>query len=444
MGNLTSARAIRGKGAASNAIARFAVSSIGVLHRNVAWNGDGCERPGPLMKKYVMAVAASLMLVSAAAFAAVPSAGQIEQSMTQGNWSQADAQLNEVLQAHPNNAKAHYLYAQVLDREGRPADALAQIQQARTLDPAVKFTNPSNFNAMEARIRSDANRVNSSTNTSNLSNSTTASVTRNPFNQGGMAAPERHGPSMGMWVLLAVLFAGIALVLRWGLKRARSNDDGQADADRRTQLKRATELLNDVRSLKLDVRLSTQPGHEAMLQEVEGIETQLRQMVEALSNSKNPVPPYAIEDLANQIDSVRARSEGRPDPRATAAPASADGQSVYAQEAERFGRNPQGQPPYSPYPQQQPPVIVQQGGGFGGGMGGLLTGVLLGEAMSGGNRERVIEREVPVDDDELRRRRGNDDNNGGGLDFGNGSNDWSDNGGGVDLGNNDSGNWDNS
>ncbi|CAN7293599.1 tetratricopeptide repeat protein [Caballeronia sp. LjRoot31] len=398
------------------------------------------------MKKYVMAVVASLMLVSATAFAAVPSAGQIEQSMTQGNWSQADAQLNEVLQAHPNNAKAHYLYAQVLDREGRSSDALAQVQQARTLDPAIKFTDPSRFNAMEARIRSDANRVNSSANTSNTSNSTSTSVTRNPFNQGAVAAPERHGPSMGMWVLLAVLFVGIALVLRWGLKRARSNDDGQADADRRTQLKRATELLNDVRSLKLDVRLSTQPGHEAMLQEVEGIETQLRQMVEALSNSKNPVPPYAIEDLANQIDSVRARSEGRPDPRTTAAPASADGQSVYAQEAERFGRNPQGQPPYSPYPQQQPPVIVQQGGGLGGGMGGLLTGVLLGEAMSGGNRERVIEREVPVDDDELRRRRGNDDNNnGGGLDFGNGSNDWSDNGGGgVDVGSNDSGNWDNS
>lgn len=434
------------KGAVNGAIRRFAASSIGVLHRNVAWNGDGCERPGPQMKKYVMAVVASLMLVSATAFAAVPSAGQIEQSMTQGNWSQADAQLNEVLQAHPNNAKAHYLYAQVLDREGRSSDALAQVQQARTLDPAIKFTDPSRFNAMEARIRSDANRVNSSANTSNTSNSTSTSVTRNPFNQGAVAAPERHGPSMGMWVLLAVLFVGIALVLRWGLKRARSNDDGQADADRRTQLKRATELLNDVRSLKLDVRLSTQPGHEAMLQEVEGIETQLRQMVEALSNSKNPVPPYAIEDLANQIDSVRARSEGRPDPRTTAAPASADGQSVYAQEAERFGRNPQGQPPYSPYPQQQPPVIVQQGGGLGGGMGGLLTGVLLGEAMSGGNRERVIEREVPVDDDELRRRRGNDDNNnGGGLDFGNGSNDWSDNGGGgVDVGSNDSGNWDNS
>ncbi|KQR87316.1 hypothetical protein ASG35_23070 [Burkholderia sp. Leaf177] len=400
------------------------------------------------MKKYVMAVAASLMLVSAAAFA-VPSAGQIEQSMTQGNWSQAESQLNEVIQAHPNNAKAHYLYAQVLDREGRSADALAQIQQAKTLDPAIKFTDPSRFNATETRIRSDAERVNSRANAStnvsqDRSGNAVTSVTRNPFNEGAVAAPEKHGPSMGMWILLAVVVAGIALVLRWGLKRARSNENGQADTDRRTQLKRATELLNDVRSLKLDVRLSTQPGHEAMLKEVEGIETQLRQTVEALSNSKNPVPPYAIEDLSNQIDSVRARSEGRPDPRAAPAASPSDNQSVYAQEAERFGRTPPGQPPYSPYPQQQPPVIVQQGGGgFGGGLGGLLGGVLLGEALSGGNRERVIEREVPVDVDDELRRRGGGNNNGGGLDFGNGSNDWSDGGGGVDLGSNDSGNWDN-
>src|SRR5471030_1872186 len=107
------------EGAANGAMAQFAAGSIGELHRNVAWNGDGCERPGPQMKKYVMAVVASLMLVSAAAFAAVPTASQIEQSMTQGNWSQADSQLNEVLQAHPNNAKAHYLYAQVLRSEER-------------------------------------------------------------------------------------------------------------------------------------------------------------------------------------------------------------------------------------------------------------------------------------------------------------------------------------
>jgi len=403
------------------------------------------------MKKTLTALALStslaLSLVSPLAFA-VPTAQEVEQSMTQGNWRQADAQLSEVLDAHPKNAHAHYLYAQVLDREGRYSDALSQLQQAKSLDPSLSFTDPSRFASTEARVRNDASRANATTN-----RSSNGSVAQNPFNANHAAVPEKHGPSMGMWIGLAVLIAAIALVLRWGLRRARARDDGRADDDRRTQLKRATGLLNEVRTLKLDVRLSTAPGHDALLRDVEGAETQLREMVEALSNAKNPVPPYAIEDLENQVASLKARAEGRPDPNAAntanAAQPNAQGQSPFAQEAERFGR---GQPPYGsqgPYPQQgqQPPVIIEQGGGgFGGGMGGLLTGVLLGEALSHG-RDRVIEREVPVE----RRNEGNDgggldfgnsNNNGGGLDLGNGSNDWDDGnsgggGGGLDLGSND-------
>jgi hypothetical protein len=409
---------------------------------------------GPTMKKLLLTLAASLMLVSAAVFAAAPSVSQIEQTMSRGDWQTADAQLTEVLQAHPESARAHYLYAQVLDREGRSADALNQVQQAKKLDPAIKFTDPSRFAATEARIQANANRAESRTdsradsraNSVSNGNGNGTAVIRNPFNTNVVApAAEKHGLGAGMWIGLIVVLVGLALVLRWGMRRARSNDDGKADADRRQQLKRSTELLNDVRTLKLDLRLSTQPGHEDMLKEAETIETQLRGMVEALSNSSNPVPSYTVEDLSNRLDSLRARSEGRPDPHASAnAPyAPNDGQSAYAQEAERFGRGQQPQGPYSPYPpQQQPPVVVQQGGGFGGGLGGLLGGVLLGEALSGG-RDRVIEREVPMDD-ELRRRGGNDNGGGGGgLDFGNGSNDWNDNSGGIDVGSNDSSDWDN-
>ena len=66
----------------------------------------------------------------------------------------------------------------------------------------------------------------------------------------------------------------------------------------------------------------------------------------------------------------------------------------------------------------------------------------LGEALSRG-RDRVIERDVYVDDDEARRRAAERGDTGG-LDFGQGSNDWSDDsggGGGVDLGSNDSDGW---
>ncbi|MFM0734500.1 tetratricopeptide repeat protein [Paraburkholderia sediminicola] len=395
------------------------------------------------MKKFLASAFASLLFVSAAAFA-MPTVQQIESAMSQGNWQQADAGLSEVLQAHPNNARAHYLYSQVLDREGRYADALAQVQQAKTLDPQIRFTDPTRFAQTEARIRKDAERA-------GAAGGNTTSRAANPFvqqnspavqQQSAMVsqAPQRHGPGLGMWVGIILLIGVIALVLRWTLRRARSQDDSRADDDRRVQLKRATEMLNAVRSLKLDVKLSTVQGHEALEKEVESTEDQLRGVVETLSNGKNPVPPYQLDELEQRIGSMRARADGRPDP--YAAPAAGTQQSPYAQEAERFGN-----PPQAPYPQQgpyqqQPQVIVQQGGGgFGGGMGGLLTGVLLGEALNSG-RDRVVERDVIVDDET--RRRGGDNGNGGGLDFGQGSNDWSDDsgGGGVDMGSNDdSGGW---
>ena len=393
------------------------------------------------MKKFLASVFASLLFVSAAAFA-VPTVQQIESAMSQGNWQQADAGLSEVLQAHPNNARARYLYGQVLDREGRYGDALAQIQQAKTLDPQIRFTDPTRFAQTEARIRKDAERAGGA-------GGNTTSRAANPFvqqnspavqQQSAMVqqAPQRHGPGIGMWLGIILLIGVIALVLRWTLRRARTQDDSRADDDRRVQLKRATEMLNAVRSLKLDVKLSTAQGHEALEKEVESTEDQLRGLVETLSNSKNPVPPYQLDELEQRIGSLRARAEGRPDP--YAAPAAGTHQSPYAQEAERFGNPPQPYPQQGPY-QQQPQVIVQQGGGgFGGGMGGLLTGVLLGEALNSG-RERVVERDVIVDDET--RRRGGDGGNGGGLDFGQGSNDWNDNnGGGVDMGSNDdSGGW---
>ncbi|MGU7838810.1 tetratricopeptide repeat protein [Burkholderia sp. AW33-5] len=385
------------------------------------------------MKKSLAALGLSLMLLSSAAFA-VPSLQQVEQSIAQRNWQQADTQLSQVIDAHPNNAHARYLYAQVLDREGRASDALAQLQRAKSLDPQLRFTDASRFAQTESRIRADAAHTSGNAPSATQAGSLQSSL--------APAAPvEKHGPSTGMWIGLGLIVAIIALVLRWTLRRARSADNSRADDERRTQLKRATDVLNDIRPLKLDAKLSTAPGAAALTGELEGIETDARTLVETLSNGKNPVPPYRIDELEQRHASVRARVEGRPDPSAQPAAPANGGGSVYAQEADRM-TGMQGQPyqqqpyPQQPYPQQQPPVVVQQGGGFGGGMGGLLTGVLLGEAMSGG-RERVVERDVIVDDQ--RRRQENNDP---GFDFGRGDNaNWSDGngGGGVDLGSNDDG-----
>lgn len=406
------------------------------LSEQVDGYGDGRSRPVRSMKTFLAAALAALLFASGSAFA-LPSAQQVERAMAQGNWQQADAELSQVLAAHPNNAHAHYLYGQVLANEGRYTDALAQFEQAKTLDPQIRFTSPARFAQVEARVRAAAHRVGTPAPAAQTQSAA------NPFAQAlpSAPAPKHHGPSIVAWIVLAVLIVGVALILRWTLRRARANGDGRADDERRAQLKRATELLNAARSLKLDARLSSAAGHETLAGEVESVENQLRALVEALSNNGQPVPAYQLEDLARQLDSLRARTEGRPDPNAHA-PTPGAGPSVYAQEAERLQQQqaPYGaQPPYPP--QQQPPVIVQQGGGMGG-MGGLLTGVLLGEALSHG-RDRVIERDVIIDDET--RRRAGERGDGGGVDFGQGSNDWTDDSGGsdggVDFGSNDSGGW---
>ncbi|WP_153075417.1 tetratricopeptide repeat protein [Paraburkholderia bonniea] len=408
------------------------------------------------MKKFLAAILVVLLFASGSAFA-VPTVAQIESAMQQGNWRQADAGLTEVLQAHPNNARAHYLYAQVLDREGRYADALAQVQRAKALDPQLRFTDPARFAQTENRLRRNAERagVLSGNNTS----------TSNPFIQrvppaATAAVPNRiaaapvqasHGPSLASWIGIALLFGVIALVLRWTVRRARSRVDSRAGDDRRQQLKRATELLNAVRSLKLDVRLSSAPGHDGLKQEVEATETQLRELVEALSTGQNPVPPYQIDELEQQVERLKARADGRPEPvTTTGGNGAATGESIFAREAEaQFGRapTPAANVPYPPYPpqppQQQPPVVVQQGGGGNGGIGGLLTGVLLGQMLNNGGRERPIERDGSFGSGSGNNAAGGGDQ--GGLDLGQGSNDWNDGGSGqIDLGgNDDSGGWGN-
>lgn len=403
----------------------------------------GANSPASIMKKFLIALSASLVLVCGTAFAA-PSVQQIEAAMSHGNWQEADAGLQQVLAAHPNSARAHYLYAQVLNREGQFEQALAQINQAKTLDPQVRFTSPSRFAQVQARLRADAMRfpLAASSNAAQggtvnpLPHPATGVAPLAPVSPAGAAA-QQHAPSKGLWAGLIVVVVGIVFALRRTLSRAKSSDSARADTDRRDQLKRATDLLNDVRSLKLDTRLSTAPGHETLEKEVEDFETQLRTQVEAMTNGNATLPPGQLDELESQFAGLKARADGRPDPNAQRA---AGAGSAYAREANaNFGN--QAQPPYPNMPsqQQQPqPVVIQQGGGLfgGGGLGGLLGGVLLGQVLGGG-RDRVVERDVIVN---------NDAQQGGGLDFGQGS-DWGDggSGGGMDFGNNDSGGgWDNS
>jgi len=396
------------------------------------------------MKKILTALIACITLsatlaLTCGAARAEPSAQQIEAAITQGNWQEAATGLQQVLAAHPDSARAHYLYAQVLGREGQYDQALAQLNQAQALDPQLRFTTAARFAQVQARLRAAAARAGGGGQTASPGAGVSSFMSRAVAPVSSLADSRSRGPSTGMWVGLVVVIIGIVFVLRRTLRRTKASDDAQADTDRRDQLKRATDLLNATRSLKLDIRLSTMPGHETLEKETEDFEAQLRAQVEAMTNgSGRAAPSWQLDALERQFESLKARAEGRQPPDApnaqNAAGANASmADSAYAREADaNFGA--QGQPPYpGAQPPQQPPVIVQQGGGMGGmgGLGGLLGGVLLGQVLGGGRGVPTGNNDAPPDS---------------GIDFGQGGNDWGDNGSGsVDLGSNDdSGGWNNS
>ncbi|CAM2145259.1 Tetratricopeptide repeat protein [Pararobbsia alpina] len=393
------------------------------------------------MKKLLAVAVLALAGLAQTAWAAAPSVKDVEAAIRAGNYGQAETMLNEVVTAHPDSARAHYMYGQVLDRNGKAAAGLAQIEQARTLDPSLKFTDAAEFRAVERHVQADAD-------------ATGGSVAQRPSaGQGGgfhanggtvsqdsgMAPAPRasHGPGMGVWMIFLIVIVAVIAILVWTVRRARSKGDGEAKEARLAQMRRATDVLNAIRSLKLDLRLSTAPGHDVLTNEAEGLEGDARDTIAAL-NGDNPIPDYRVEDLERRLASLKARAEGRPDPNAAPAPGPySNNPSPYAQEADRFGA-----PPYPGGPAGPPPQTVIVNNPPPGGGGGLLTGVLLGSVLSGGfgERDRVIERDVIVDDDELRRRGGNNVPDPG-FDFGQGGNDW-DSGGGIDSGSGgDDGGW---
>jgi Tetratricopeptide repeat len=110
------------------------------------------------MRKFILSVA----LAAASAFAwALPSLTEVEAQVQQGHYAQAETMMREVVAAKPDSARAHYIYAEILARDGKFAAATDEARLARQLDPDVKFTNPEKFSAFEAllqRQQGDATR----------------------------------------------------------------------------------------------------------------------------------------------------------------------------------------------------------------------------------------------------------------------------------------------
>ena len=95
---------------------------------------------------------ASLALASASVFAADPTLHEVYQAAEAGKFAEAQSMMDQVLRDHPNSAKAHYVEAELLAKQGRFASAQAEFGTAERLAPGLPFANPQAVQELRARI----------------------------------------------------------------------------------------------------------------------------------------------------------------------------------------------------------------------------------------------------------------------------------------------------
>ncbi len=91
-------------------------------------------------------------IVSATAWAADASLSEVYQATEAGKLTQAQAMMAQVLHDHPTSAKAHYVEAELLAKQGRLADGDAELKIAQRLSPGLPFARVDSVRQLESRL----------------------------------------------------------------------------------------------------------------------------------------------------------------------------------------------------------------------------------------------------------------------------------------------------
>lgn len=137
---------------------------------------------------------AAVALTSLPAMAADPTLHQVYQAAEAGNLKQAESMMNQVLRDHPNSAKAHFVEAQLLAKEGRLDSARAELATAERLAPGLPFAKQASVGELKARLNAPARMAPSS----------------------ALSSPAQSAPGIpwGMVILGGLLLAAIVFFIR--------------------------------------------------------------------------------------------------------------------------------------------------------------------------------------------------------------------------------------
>jgi uncharacterized protein len=84
----------------------------------------------------------ALSALMSAPVLAEPSIQQVYQAAESGKLNDAQAMMREVLKAHPTSAKAHFVEAELLAKQGQIQDARSELANAERLSPGLSFAKP--------------------------------------------------------------------------------------------------------------------------------------------------------------------------------------------------------------------------------------------------------------------------------------------------------------
>lgn len=86
-----------------------------------------------------------------------PSMHEVYLAAEAGKFAEAQAMMDRVLSAHPNSAKAHFVEAELLAKQGLLSNAAIELGVAERLQPGLSFANPEAVKSLKSRIASVAN-----------------------------------------------------------------------------------------------------------------------------------------------------------------------------------------------------------------------------------------------------------------------------------------------
>ena len=143
-----------------------------------------------LLKLFTSVFAAGLLLASHIAIAE-PTLPELYQTIESGQLAKADAMMKEVLQNHPNSAKAHYIASELYLKEGNVEAARTEFVHAETLAPGLPFAQPESVQRLKAQLNAGHSAL-------MQANTGASSIFGSPI----------------FWILIAILIAGVVFFLR--------------------------------------------------------------------------------------------------------------------------------------------------------------------------------------------------------------------------------------